>query len=62
VEEQVLWIQCGDLLSVLDIDIGENDLGALLTEAPRDGRAEARASSYAWLTRRHKLHGIALML
>jgi hypothetical protein len=59
VKDQVFGILCGDLLSVLDIDIGDNHLGALLTEAPRYGRPEARASSYAWLTR---LHGIALLL
>jgi hypothetical protein len=57
VKDQVLGILCGDLLSVLDIDIGDNHLGALLTEAPRYGRTEARASSCAWLTR---LHGICV--
>jgi len=44
-EHQVRRVLGRDLLAALDVDVGEDDLGALLAEPAGDGGAESRASS-----------------
>jgi hypothetical protein len=45
-KEQVGRVRRGDFLATVGVDVGQDDLGALLAETGGDGGAEARSSSF----------------
>ena len=46
-EDQVGGILCGDFLTTLDIDVGNNDFGAFFTEASCNCSTKSRSRAYS---------------